>query len=278
MAMAAAAAVGQDGLGQDGLWKPVLKKCEYTKTVLGNLYKSYEPQYYWWESVELIRKLMLTGVIIFIMPETPTQLGIGLMLTLFFIVLYSLNRPLKDEQDDVLQLVCQLTIFTDYFAGLLLMVEAEGVDSAAFHEFLLSINILPVFLTPVFTVVGTFTSLSGNSSPLRSSLVKYGNEYGFKALKHLKRLVVEVSSSRKGSSGGSKGSSDRSKGSKKVTPGDPSTATPAKQKGTHKINPSTTSIATPTATSTTAPTTASIGTPAAAPTNPTLEPIPNRAS
>ena len=39
----------------------------------GFLFLSYEPQYYWWEVKELLKKLFFTGVILLILPGSPEQ-------------------------------------------------------------------------------------------------------------------------------------------------------------------------------------------------------------
>jgi len=121
-----------------------------TQKVFGGLFLSYEPRYYWWEVLELFRKLLLTGLIIFIMPETPTQLAVGCLITLAFMVLYSYAQPYEDILDDVLQLFCQLAIFSNYFSGLLLMVKADGADQDEFHSFMLSMNLIPLGLGACF--------------------------------------------------------------------------------------------------------------------------------
>jgi hypothetical protein len=115
-----------------------------TQSMCGTLYLNYEPQFFWWEALELIRKLILTGVIIFIMPETPTQLAVGCLITLAFMVLYSYAQPYEDIVDDVLQLLCQVAIFTNYFSGLLLMVKSEGATDAGFTQWLVLMNLAPI--------------------------------------------------------------------------------------------------------------------------------------
>jgi hypothetical protein len=115
-----------------------------TQNMCGTLYLNYEPQFFWWEALELIRKLILTGAIIFIMPETPTQLAVGCLITLAFMVLYSYAQPYEDIVDDVLQLLCQVAIFTNYFSGLLLMVKSEGATEAGFTQWLVLMNLAPI--------------------------------------------------------------------------------------------------------------------------------------
>eukprot|EP00935_MAST-01C_sp_MAST-1C-sp1_P002074 g2074.t1 len=121
-----------------------------TQAICGSLYLNYEPQFFWWESLELVRKLILTGAIIFIMPETPTQLAAGCLITLSFMVLYSYAQPYEDLVDDVLQLLCQIAIFTNYFFGLLLMVKSQGSTDTGFTNVLIIMNIAPFFFGMAF--------------------------------------------------------------------------------------------------------------------------------
>ena len=67
---------------------------------------------------------MLTGLIVFIMPGTATQLAVTSLIGLICIVFVSRFKPYLDDRDDMLQLLCQLQIFLLAFAGLLLKVTA----------------------------------------------------------------------------------------------------------------------------------------------------------
>ena len=97
--------------------------------------------------LELLRKVFLTGVIIFIRPETSTQLAFGCLIALTFTVLYSEYKPYLYGEDDLLQLLCQLAIFCTMFSGLLIKArvnEEDGFDSTAFAGLLVAINVFPI--------------------------------------------------------------------------------------------------------------------------------------
>ena len=121
-----------------------------TKQYLGMLYISYSSKYYWWESVELVRKLSLTGIIIFIAPDTAMQLAAGCLMALTATLLYSEFKPYLYGEDDMLQLLCQLSIFCTMFAGLLIKSKENGksvsgqADSGIFEGLLVFLNIAPV--------------------------------------------------------------------------------------------------------------------------------------
>ena len=84
----------------------------------------------WWESVDLIRKLVLTGVITFIEPGTTTQLFIAVLLTQLFIVAYARFRPYYHDEDDDLQLLSQLQIWFTALSGLAVKFSGLSIDAA----------------------------------------------------------------------------------------------------------------------------------------------------
>ena len=99
-----------------------------------------------------MRKLLLTSLIIFFWPGSALQLGSGLLIALFFIVLYSSSRPYDSIGDDTLQLCCQIVIFLSYFAGLMLMVEVPQSEQPLFGTFLVVVAVLPLACAGVMVV------------------------------------------------------------------------------------------------------------------------------
>eukprot|EP00936_MAST-01D_sp_MAST-1D-sp1_P002079 g2079.t1 len=100
-----------------------------TSKYLGSLYVAYSSKFYMWEVLELIRKVLLTGVIIFIQPETASQLAFGCLIAMTFTVLYSEYKPYLYGEDDLLQLMCQLAIFCTMFSGLLIKARVDEKDN-----------------------------------------------------------------------------------------------------------------------------------------------------
>lgn len=61
------------------------------------LWRPYRTGYWYWEIVECFRRLLLTGVLVFIYPDTSAQVAIALRLTLFFTVSITLIFSLRFE-------------------------------------------------------------------------------------------------------------------------------------------------------------------------------------
>jgi hypothetical protein len=129
---------------------------------IGMLYLSYKPAYWWWEVVDLVRKLTITGMIIFIMPGTPSQFAFGILLSLFFMMLFVGCRPYCDSTNSVLQTTAQIAVFLVLFSGLLISSQVskdDGYDSAALEGVLVFVTIMPIVLGGamiIYTMVTLF--------------------------------------------------------------------------------------------------------------------------
>ena len=160
---------------------------------LGFLYAGYTKKYWWWEFVELFRKLMLTGIIAFYKPGSPQQLFLAVLLALTFIVGYAREKPYKNPSASDLQLVCQLQIFFTSFAGFavkmnsLLTAATDGktenpFSSPGFSSLLLAVGIAPLVLLFVQVVLSMVAQAKdakkegGKSNGASSELVAAGGE------------------------------------------------------------------------------------------------------
>eukprot|EP00937_MAST-01D_sp_MAST-1D-sp2_P004096 g4096.t1 len=135
---------------RDGDGDIVLEPDPETAKTYGALYVAYSQRFYLWEVFELIRKLCLTGLVIFIAPGTPLQFVIGCLMSLMFAVSYSQFKPYLYSEDDTLQLICQLSIFCTMYAGLLIKSgvseSREFGDGRLFSYILLFLSVTPMVL------------------------------------------------------------------------------------------------------------------------------------
>ena len=86
----------------------------------GFLYESYEPRFWYWESVEAIRRIVLTGVVSVLSPSSSTQSVAGMILALIYIGLYGQLKPYENGKDDTLAFVGQYQIFWTFFGTLVI--------------------------------------------------------------------------------------------------------------------------------------------------------------
>ena len=94
---------------------------------LNFLVRAYEPRFYFWESVECVRRLALTGLLVFF-GSGIQQIVVASFIALASLYLYSQYRPYKDDALDTLASVAQLMIFIEVFVALLLRADIVLVE------------------------------------------------------------------------------------------------------------------------------------------------------
>ena len=112
--------------------------------LMGDLWKSYKPERYYYEIVECARRVTLTGVVVFIYPFTAAQVAITLLLyLLLFIVSGSLN-PYASIWDTLMSRVGRMVVFLSMFQALLIKVdvtEERGESQQTFGDVLLIVHV-----------------------------------------------------------------------------------------------------------------------------------------
>lgn len=119
------------------------------KSRFGFLYSSYKPNLWWWEIVTLSQKLLLTGLIIFIRPDTVSQLAAGFMISCSYMVLQVRFSPLKKKSEEELQFASNLAITLTLFYGILLKTKVDEEDAygaVLIRALLLLVNIFVILL------------------------------------------------------------------------------------------------------------------------------------
>jgi hypothetical protein len=80
------------------------------------LYEAYKPETYYWELCELFSKITQTCVAALIAPGTPMQITFCILLAIFFIKLYGVFLPFRDETDNMCAELGQYQIFFTFFS------------------------------------------------------------------------------------------------------------------------------------------------------------------
>ena len=97
------------------------------------LYRAYEPRFYWYEIVEVARRLILVGFIIFVEPGTLIQLFVALTVAISMFAGMLFLRPHRDVSNRFLALVASFMTITTLISCIMLrtrtIVEAlQGKD------------------------------------------------------------------------------------------------------------------------------------------------------
>eukprot|EP00611_Tribonema_gayanum_P026107 TRINITY_DN611_c0_g2_i4.p1 TRINITY_DN611_c0_g2~~TRINITY_DN611_c0_g2_i4.p1 ORF type:complete len:798 (+),score=114.47 TRINITY_DN611_c0_g2_i4:65-2458(+) len=89
------------------------------------LWEPYRAHAFHWEVVECLRRLMLTGLLVFIMPGTPGQSAVACVFVFFTGFVYESVRPHGERSDMWLYKLGYSIIFVTYFLSLLMQVNTR---------------------------------------------------------------------------------------------------------------------------------------------------------
>ena len=94
----------------------------------------YRIKYAWWEMVECIRKALLCGLFMFLGAGSVSQLVLGLLVCVVFLLLYNNVEPFDIRWNNLLQELCQLIIFITLLAGLVLNINNRDAEETEILE------------------------------------------------------------------------------------------------------------------------------------------------
>ena len=99
------------------------------QAALSFLYENYSPNAWFWEVLELIRKIILTSVLVLIGSESRTDLGVASIMSGLYTVLFVSYKPINDRFEHWLQLASLLATCANMNIGLLLKIPEEDISS-----------------------------------------------------------------------------------------------------------------------------------------------------
>ena len=111
--------------------------------LISNFYDQYEPEYYWFECLVILRKLLLTGLVALIAPGTPFQVALALLICISYTCLVLKTAPFEEDSDDVISFVTEVQLSITMFCGFALSMDT--LDNPLFRTkamdvFLVAIN------------------------------------------------------------------------------------------------------------------------------------------
>ena len=149
-----------------------------TVNLFGSLYLAYERPYWYWEAVEMLKKMVLAGGLVIVAAGSSAQVLIGVLISLFYLIVVVRLEPFDDVVDDRLQMATSLQILLNLQMGLVLKLDAKkDYDSQVLGVILVLMNV-GVMLLGVFVACMAFPSCS-----------RKGLREGWKACR--KRCTVE---------------------------------------------------------------------------------------
>ena len=91
-----------------------------------SLWKPYKPSVFYYEVIECGRRILLTGVVVFIYPNTAAQIAVTLILAFTFAMISEGLNPYVSIWDTWISRVGHIVVFVSMYIALLLKVDVSG--------------------------------------------------------------------------------------------------------------------------------------------------------
>ena len=140
---------------------------------LSFLYENYSNDCWFWEVLELARKIILTSVIIFIGGESRTNIGVAAIMSGLYTVLFASYQPISDRFEHWLQLMSLLATSANMNVGMLLKIPEENISSGIKTKTeTVGMTVLLVFVNLLVTAMMTGNLFTEHSSILKLFIYK----------------------------------------------------------------------------------------------------------
>ena len=149
---------------------------------IGTVFAAYSVATWFWEMCEMLRKLLLVGLLLFVSPGEPAQIGCGLLITLLFLFAQLIFQPFATKPMNQLQTACQVSIAISLFVGMMSRVDqyiqqeaelaasgfwgadtegggGQNVNSVVFSYIASVINVTTLLMPGILVMKGTWSSL-----------------------------------------------------------------------------------------------------------------------
>ncbi len=138
-----------------------------------DLWEPYKPRRYYYEVVECGRRIMLTGLGVFLFPGSTAQVALEVILAALFISISEMISPFADQMNAWLYRAGMWVVFLSMYLALLLKVDASDEDSQSqeiFAKLLIAANAGLVLAVVVQVVASLRTGLvvSARDTPVVS--------------------------------------------------------------------------------------------------------------
>jgi hypothetical protein len=127
---------------------------------VGFLFCAYRVNRWYWEIVELLRKLALTSILSLIAPGSAGQVVVGLLLAFLLLLLNIELRPYAGKMMNLVSITAQTNLFFVLLVALLLKVDVDGSAASGFYSFLIgTLMVIPIAL---LLLLRAYVSLFGS--------------------------------------------------------------------------------------------------------------------
>ena len=102
---------------------------------ISDLWKPYKPQRFYYDVIECGRRILLTGAVVFIYPNTASQIAVAFAIAVFFVFVSEAMAPYKSCWDAWTSRTGHATVFASMYLALLLKVDISGENHSSQEMF-----------------------------------------------------------------------------------------------------------------------------------------------
>merc|ERR1719320_981998 len=111
------------------------------------LFKGYEPQFYYWELIVMIRKVLMVYIAVFLEWDFQIQSLTATLLCVISVVVHGVCYPYTTDNLDSLELMSLFGSFCTYFLGQFLFVDAIQIQVKTFISVIIGLMNFFIMLT-----------------------------------------------------------------------------------------------------------------------------------
>ncbi|EQC29080.1 hypothetical protein SDRG_13240 [Saprolegnia diclina VS20] len=101
---------------------------------VGFIYHAYKDEFWFFEIVDLVRKLFMNGVIVFVGQGSITQVVVGLIIIFIYMSILLAVQPYKEGSNNAVAAMAQMQLFVTLFAGLLVRMNVGNARSLNLNQ------------------------------------------------------------------------------------------------------------------------------------------------
>jgi len=125
------------------------------------LFEPYRPQYYFFEVVEIYRRVVFIGCLPLVSARSDRRAAIGVFLAIISIALYRETQPFIRQSTNLIVYVAQYAILTTFGAALAIDVQLDsGLNDFIFGVLLCFVNVVVIFLALYLSAMRYFHDMS----------------------------------------------------------------------------------------------------------------------
>ena len=102
---------------------------------ISDLWKPYKPQRFYYDVIECGRRFLIAGAVVFIYPNTVSQIAVAFAIAVFFVFVSEAMAPYKSCWDAWISRIGHAIVFASMYLALLLKVNVSGENDSSQKSF-----------------------------------------------------------------------------------------------------------------------------------------------